>query len=196
MYYVHPHCATQVRIQEDLPTDVDHHNVVHFPVSDESNILSHLIKGKTCGDENAHKIEHFTCAPLILKSEQGVNSNQHLEGVYKFLNFKPRLYTRIKHFHEHSNMLLVPGTENDGLCARLFKIHDSLQQDRVKNDRPQKDLKFYPSEMMRPETRHWEQDGLTSGLRLDKKKRIKKKGSEMEKGGRELGFDGWSLGRD
>ncbi|KAJ0647413.1 putative transcription factor C2H2 family [Helianthus annuus] len=57
---------------------------------------------------------HSACAPLILQSEQGVNSLSELEGVYKYINFK---FTgvRTRSFHQHP-VSFAPGTKNDGLC--------------------------------------------------------------------------------
>ncbi|KAM0054140.1 putative chromatin regulator PHD family [Helianthus debilis subsp. tardiflorus] len=56
---------------------------------------------------------HSACAPLILQSEQGINSLS-LEGVYKYINFK---FTGkpIRSLHQHP-VSVAPGTKNDGLC--------------------------------------------------------------------------------
>ncbi|KAJ0471799.1 hypothetical protein HanHA89_Chr15g0600041 [Helianthus annuus] len=56
---------------------------------------------------------HSACAPLILQSEQGINSFS-LEGVYKYINFK---FTGklIQSLHQHP-VSVAPGTKNDGLC--------------------------------------------------------------------------------
>ncbi|KAJ0527264.1 putative chromatin regulator PHD family [Helianthus annuus] len=134
---------------------------------------------------------HSACAPLILQSEQGVNSF-YLEGVYKFINIKFG-HVEKRHFHQHP-VSLAPGTENDGLCHEcgsklqsemiwkclhcnfachcyheLTSLLDPFLGQRliyilgenkrvIKQHRPQTSLEFYPSEMMRPETRHWKVD--------------------------------------
>ncbi|KAJ0818823.1 putative chromatin regulator PHD family [Helianthus annuus] len=134
---------------------------------------------------------HSACAPLILQSEQGVNSF-YLEGVYKFINIKFG-HVEKRPFHEHP-VSLAPGTENDGLCHEcgsklqsemiwkclhcnfachcyheLTSLLDPFLGQRliyilgenkrvIKQHRPQTSLEFYPSEMMRPETRHWKVD--------------------------------------
>ncbi|KAM0032206.1 putative chromatin regulator PHD family [Helianthus debilis subsp. tardiflorus] len=133
---------------------------------------------------------HSACAPLILKSEQGVNS-LYLEGVYKYINIKFGGIEEEQEFHEHP-LSLAPGTENDGLCQECgsklqsHEIWKCLQCDfaihwyhayrfffsannppsyvyiyeekkgMIKQRGPQKSLEFYPSEMTRPVTRHWE----------------------------------------
>ncbi|KAJ0859819.1 hypothetical protein HanRHA438_Chr13g0616991 [Helianthus annuus] len=131
---------------------------------------------------------HSACAPLILQSEQGVNSSD-LEGVYKFINIKFG-HVETRPFHQHP-MLFAPGTENDGLCHEcgsklqsqmiwkclhcnfachcyheLTSLYDPDAVKRIyyisggnkrmiKQRKSQTSLEFYPSEMMRPETRHW-----------------------------------------
>ncbi|KAM0069785.1 putative kinase C-like, phorbol ester/diacylglycerol-binding protein [Helianthus debilis subsp. tardiflorus] len=131
---------------------------------------------------------HSACAPLILQSEQGVNSSD-LEGVYKFINIKFG-HVEKRPFHQHP-MLFAPGTENDGLChecgsklqsqmiwkclhcnfachcyhelksllnpsvgQRLIYIFGENKR-MIKQRESQRSLEFYPSEMMRPETRDW-----------------------------------------
>ncbi|PWA44098.1 DC1, C1-like, Rho-associated protein kinase 1/2 [Artemisia annua] len=73
-----------------------------------------------CSEYYAQSI-HSDCAPLILKSEQGVNFVQ--EGVYKFLNMKLGGITKMKLFHLHS-LSFVVGTESDGNC--LCGLHARL----------------------------------------------------------------------
>ncbi|KAK9067085.1 hypothetical protein SSX86_014409 [Deinandra increscens subsp. villosa] len=58
---------------------------------------------------------HSACAPLILQSEQGVNSGYELEGVYKFINIKFGAVEKLITWHHHP-VLFAPGTKNDGLC--------------------------------------------------------------------------------
>ncbi|KAJ0691912.1 putative transcription factor C2H2 family [Helianthus annuus] len=58
---------------------------------------------------------HSACAPLILQSDQGVNSLSESEGVYKYINMKFGDDVKIRRFHQHP-VLFGPGTENDGVC--------------------------------------------------------------------------------
>ncbi|KAD4586034.1 hypothetical protein E3N88_23635 [Mikania micrantha] len=135
---------------------------------------------------------HSTCAPLILQSEQDVNSPD-MEGVYKLINIKFGVVQKVDHLHHHP-VSFARGTLNDGFCqdcgdrlqssliwkclhckfaCHCFKceIFHSVRDDRpyvkvsllgsssvskpMKKDQRQRNLKFYPSEMMRPVTRHW-----------------------------------------
>ncbi|KAL8231987.1 hypothetical protein R6Q57_001765 [Mikania cordata] len=142
---------------------------------------------------------HTACAPLILQSEQDVNS-LYVEGVYKFINIKFGEVRKMK-FHHHP-VSLAPGTLNDGLCQacgntlqssliwkclsctsarhfmcehyrnRLIRFRNMLKNKPMSvyglelygyywgkkpmtEYQPQRNLKFYPSEMMRPMTSHW-----------------------------------------
>ncbi|KAM0032207.1 putative chromatin regulator PHD family [Helianthus debilis subsp. tardiflorus] len=89
MYYVHPDCATQIEPfmfvllpglgkNEKNFKDVDHPNLVHLPVDDETHILSHQIfDGKTCvegRDEKGHLIHSFHDHPLVLISNDTTTS--------------------------------------------------------------------------------------------------------------------------
>ncbi|KAI3801338.1 hypothetical protein L1987_29442 [Smallanthus sonchifolius] len=57
---------------------------------------------------------HSACAPLILQSEQDVNSLNDQEGVYKFLNMK---FGALRSFRGHHHPLsFLPGTKSDGCC--------------------------------------------------------------------------------
>ncbi|KAL8251832.1 hypothetical protein R6Q59_035525 [Mikania micrantha] len=56
---------------------------------------------------------HSACAPLILQSEQNVNS-LYVEGVYKLINIKFGAVEKWN-FHHHP-VLFAPGTSNDGFC--------------------------------------------------------------------------------
>ncbi|XP_022010708.1 uncharacterized protein LOC110910341 [Helianthus annuus] len=128
---------------------------------------------------------HSACAPLILQSEQGINSLS-LEGVYKYINFKFTGVRKPLSLHQHP-VLVAPGTENDGLCQlcgselqshlilkcldcnfACHGYHDSFsrvlpqlmykyeeKKRMIKQRGPQTNLEFYPSEMKRPETRDW-----------------------------------------
>ncbi|KAL8251824.1 hypothetical protein R6Q59_035517 [Mikania micrantha] len=148
---------------------------------------------------------HTACAPLILQSEQDVNS-LYVEGVYKFINIKFGEVRKMK-FHRH-RVSFAPGILKDGkcetcrgtlqssliwkclscTCARHFMCENRLSKLDVLISRlhfrilcekkfmsvlgpklygsywgekpmteyqPQRNLKFYPSEMMRPITSHW-----------------------------------------
>ncbi|KAD4586121.1 hypothetical protein E3N88_23722 [Mikania micrantha] len=134
---------------------------------------------------------HSACAPLILQSEQDVNS-LYVEGVYKLINIKFGAVEKW-YFHDHP-LSFAPGTSNDGFCndcgdrlqssliykcshCKLTCHYITCQTDRsfldnrphlkvsafgsywgnkpMKKDQRQRNLKFYPSEMMRPVTRHW-----------------------------------------
>ncbi|KAL8231996.1 hypothetical protein R6Q57_001774 [Mikania cordata] len=135
---------------------------------------------------------HSECAPLILQSEQDVNSLD-VEGVYKLINIKFGAVAK-EDLHDHP-VLFAPGTSNDGFCQDCGdRLQSSLifkclrckfacrwlackREDRsflevwpylkasffgsssgskpMKKDQRQRNLKFYPSEMMRPVTRHW-----------------------------------------
>ncbi|KAD4586109.1 hypothetical protein R6Q59_035526 [Mikania micrantha] len=135
---------------------------------------------------------HSACAPLILQSEQDVNSLD-VEGVYKLINIKFGVVAETDiHYHP---VLFAPGTSNDSFCqacgdrlqssliwkclhckfarhwldcereARSFlerwpylKVSffgSSSESKPMKKDQRERNLKFYPSEMMRPVTRHW-----------------------------------------
>ncbi|KAJ0716433.1 putative chromatin regulator PHD family [Helianthus annuus] len=136
---------------------------------------------------------HSACAPLILRSEQGVNSLHDRDGVYKFLNIKfGGLIFFPGHPHPYS---FIAGANSDGrcfICARevqslqIFKCFTCnvalhavctparwMSLSRLNTSaitdyyfdlyKPQVQLEhhetatvtFYPSQVMRPVTMHW-----------------------------------------
>ncbi|KAL8231339.1 hypothetical protein R6Q57_001117 [Mikania cordata] len=132
---------------------------------------------------------HSACAPLILQSEQNVNSH-YVEGVYKFINIK---FGAIRLHHHHDpdphNMAFAPGTKNDGKCGSCpLNLHSHMiwkcsvcefsqhyytcttfksrlpiwahhlyfpGKKHTRTHGSQLDVRIYPSEVIRPVTRHW-----------------------------------------
>ncbi|KAI7740757.1 hypothetical protein M8C21_001190 [Ambrosia artemisiifolia] len=152
MYYVHPDCATQMTEPfmflflpglgktEKKFKDVDHPNLVHLPVDDESHILSHQIfEGETCvegRDENGHLIYLKHDHPLVLVNNDTTTSlHDPMKRIKLLCNGCARPITKLP-FYKCST------DDNDNFvlhdwCTRLPKI----LRNHVAH--PQHDLSIY-----------------------------------------------------
>ncbi|XP_035846514.1 uncharacterized protein LOC110939808 isoform X2 [Helianthus annuus] len=116
---------------------------------------------------------HSACAPLILRSEQGVNDSLNdWRGVCKFINMKFGRLVTFYRSHPHP-MLLIPGTKIHGRCSFCFGELQSLLIFKCYTCK----LAFHVS--CGPKNPHGRFLGLLGRLMLARKRRIKPK-EELE----------------
>ncbi|KAJ0754181.1 putative chromatin regulator PHD family [Helianthus annuus] len=154
MYYVHPDCTTQNQIEpfmfallpglgknEKNFKDVDHPNLVHLPVDDETHILSHQIFDGEIGvvwrDGKGHLRHSFHKHPLVLISNDTTTSlHDPMKRIKLLCNACIKPITKMP-FYKCS--------KRDGSCK--FVLHDWCirlpKQLRNHGPHPQHSLRLY-----------------------------------------------------